>query len=77
MTALGQVESHEGISRIQDCHLHCEICLGAGMRLDICIFSIKQFAESVNRSLLDLIDYLTTPVISFSRITLRIFVRAD
>ena len=47
------------------------------MWLDVCVLCFEKFAESVDGKLFDLVHYLTTSVISCSRISFRILVCAD
>src|ERR1700689_2315177 len=42
MTAMGQVKTQDGVSRVDDSHIGGRIGLGTGMRLHVCVFGAKE-----------------------------------
>ena len=77
VTAVGEVEAHERVSRAEDGHFDRQVGLGAGMGLDIGIFGPVDGLEPVNGQLLDLVDDLAAAVIAVTGIALGVFVGAD
>lgn len=77
VSAVGQIKSHESVTRLQACHKHGHVCLGSGMRLHICIFRLENFAQAVYGELLNLVNDLASAVVPCSWVSFRIFVRAD
>ena len=76
VTAVGEIQTHKCISRLETSHKHRHICLRTRVRLHICILCIKELAYSVYCKLLNLVHHFTTAIIPCSGITLRIFVGA-
>ena len=74
MSAVIQVHAHNSITRFQHCDKYRHVCLRAGMRLYVCIITAKQFFRSLDRDGLYNIDTLASAIVTFSRISLRIFV---
>ena len=74
MSAVIQIHTHNGIAGLQHSELHCHICLCSGMWLYISIITAKQLFRSLDRDGLYNIDTLASAVVTFSRISLRIFV---
>ena len=77
VSPLGKIKSHEGVARFQTSHLDSQIGLGAGVRLDVGIFSIVELAEAIDGQLLNLVDDFAASVVTLSRVTLRVLVGAD
>ena len=77
VSALGKIQSHKGIARLQAGHDDGHVGLGARMRLHIGIFRIIQLAEPVDGQLLNLVHHLTPTIVAFARIAFRIFIGAD
>lgn len=77
VTALAEVEAHEGVTRLEDCHLNGHIGLCSGMRLDIGPLCAVDSLEPVDGDLLYLVDNLASAIVAFARITFRILVGAD
>ena len=72
-----EVKSHESVPRLEACHHDGHVRLGSGMRLDIGVFSLEEFADTVYGELFDLVDHFASPVISCSGIAFGVLVRAD
>jgi 2-methylisocitrate lyase-like PEP mutase family enzyme len=49
---------------------------GAGVRLNVGIFSVIDLAETVDRKLLDLVDDLAAAIVPLARVALRVLVGA-
>ena len=77
VSPVGKVQTHKGIPRLQAGHHHRHICLGTGMGLHICIFSIEKLAETVDSQLFYFINHFASAIIPGTRITLRILVGAN
>ena len=74
VSAMIQVHSHNGISRITDCKLYGKIGLCTGMRLYIRIIASKQFLGTLDCKVLNHIYTLASTVVTLSRIAFGIFV---
>ncbi len=74
MSAGGEIETHEGIARLQQREKHGLIGLAAGIRLHIGEFAIEQTADALDREVLDDVDELAAAVIALARIAFGIFV---
>ena len=77
MSAMGKVKSHECLSRFQACHHYGHVCLSSGMRLHVCVFRTEKLAQPVYGKLFYLVYDLAAAIVSGSRISFCIFVRAD
>ncbi len=75
MSAVIQVHPHESVARLQYGKKHRHIRLCPGMRLYIDILAAKQLPGPVFGQLFHDIHTLAAAVISFSRISFRVFVR--
>ena len=42
MSAVIQVHSHDGITRLQQCELYCHVCLSTGMWLYVDVLAAEQ-----------------------------------
>ena len=74
MAALREVHTHHGVTHIQQCKVHGQVGLCAGMRLHVCIFGAEQLAGAVNGQLLNLVYISATAVIAMARIALCVLV---
>ena len=64
VTAMRKVHTEHFIARLQRGKINRHIRLGAGMRLNIDIFSVKKFFSAFNSESLNLICKVTTAIIS-------------
>ena len=74
MAAMVKIHPHNRIARIADGKLNGKVCLSAGMGLHIGIIAAKQFFCPFNRQIFHYIHAFAPAIISFSRISFRIFV---
>ena len=74
MSAVIQIHTHNGISRIQDGKLNRHVGLCTGVGLYIGIITAKQLLRTFNGKVLNLVHTFTSAVISFGRIAFRILV---
>ena len=77
VSAHGEVESHEDVARTEAGHDNGHIGLGTGVRLDIGVLGIIQFAETVDGELLNLVHHLAPAIIALSGIPFGVLVGAD
>ena len=70
-----QIHSHDLVSRLKHGEHNCHICLCTGMWLNIDIFTAEQLLCSLSCKIFHNIHALTSAIISFSRISLCIFIR--
>src|SRR4051794_4265733 len=77
MPAMRKVHTQYLIA-IRDCgEVDTHVCLGAAVRLNVCMLCTKEFLSPINRRLLDHVNKLTSSVISLFRITLGVLVRKN
>lgn len=74
MTTVVEVHTHECISWLEDGEENSSICLCSGVWLNICVFGTEELTNAVDGKLLYFVDNLASAVISFTRISLSIFV---
>src|SRR5208337_5091328 len=74
MAARGEIESHEGITRLQQSEKHGLVRLAAGIRLHIGKFAVEETGDTLDSQVFGDIDELAAAVIAPARIALRIFV---
>ena len=74
MAALRQVHPHNGIAQIQQGEVNGEVCLCAGVRLNIGVLRAKQLACTLDRNIFHLIHIGTAAVIALARQTLGVLV---
>ncbi len=72
-----EVETHEGVARLQAGEEDGHVGLCAGVRLHIGVLCIEEFAEAVDGQLLDLVDDFATAVVTGAGVAFRILVGAD
>ena len=69
-----EVQTHEGVARIEAGEEDSCVGLCTGVRLHIGILSAEQLADAVDGQLLDLVDDLTAAIVAMARIALGILV---
>ena len=77
VASVRKVKSHECLARLEAGHHDGHICLRSRVWLYICILGLENLAQSVDGKLFNLVNNLATSVISRTRISFGIFVRAD
>ena len=66
VTAVAQIETKDGIAGVEHREHDSRIGRSTGVRLDIGPCSTKQFAQSINRQLLDFVHHFATAVVTAS-----------
>ena len=74
VAAVGQVEPHEGIARLEAGEEHGHVGLGAGVRLHVGVLGVEKLAQAVDGQLLDLVDDFAATVVTRSGIAFCVFV---
>ncbi len=74
VAAVGKVQPHDFVTRIEDGEINGHVGLGAGMRLDIGVLGIEKLFEAVTGQVLGDIDKFTAAVVSFAGISLGILI---
>ena len=74
MSAVRQRHAENGVARFKHRHVHRLIGLRTGMRLHVGILGTKQSFQPINRQLFSHVYVLTSTVITFSGITLGVFI---
>ena len=74
MSAVVKAHTHNRITRLTDRELHCHICLRAGMRLNVGIFTAEQLFSALPCQLLDFVYDLAAAIIALAGIALSVFV---
>ena len=74
VTAMSQVQTHEGVAGFQHGQQHCGIGLSARVGLHVGILGIKELLHTVNGQLLHLVHHTATAVVALARIALGILV---
>ena len=72
-----EVETHEGVARLQAGHQNGHVGLCAGVRLHVGPFAAEKLFHAVNGQLFGLVNDLAATVVAFARKTFRIFVGHD
>ena len=77
VATLAQVQTHKGVSGLEDCHLYCHIGLGSAMRLDIRPLGAVDGLDAVDGELLYLVHDFAPSVVPLPGVALCILVGAD
>jgi hypothetical protein len=77
VAAVGQVQAHDGVTRVQQ-REHCRsVGLGAGVRLDVGELGPEERLHAVDGQLLDDVDMLAAAVVALARVALGVLVGED
>ena len=74
MSAVSKIHAHNGVAVLQKRVICCNICLRAGMGLNIGVLCAEQTAGALNGDVLHHINALTAAVVAVCGITLGVFV---
>ncbi len=74
VTAVGKVETHNLVARIEASHKYGRVGLRAGVRLHVGPRSPKKLLRAVDGELLDLVHHFTTTVVALAGQALGVFV---
>ena len=74
VSAVSEVEAHEGVAWLKHCEQYCSIGLCARVRLHVGIFSAEEFANTVDSELFYLVNNAATAVVALAGIALGILV---
>ena len=77
VTAVREVETHEGIARFEACLKNGHVCLGAGVGLHVGELCVEELLDAVDGQLFNLVHHLAAAVVAGSGVAFRIFVGAD
>ncbi len=77
VTSRIQIETHEGVARLQQREEHGLVHLRAGIRLNVGEVDAEQLLGAFDGEFFSNVDELAAAVITLARITFRIFVRHD
>ena len=77
VSAVGQIQSKDGIAGLQYGRICFHIRLRSGVGLHVCVFRSKEFLGSFARQIFHHIGKFTTSVVALARITLGILVGED
>ena len=77
VAAVRQIHSQDRVSWLEGGHIDCDVCLCAGMRLDVGMLGAEERLRAVDRELLGLIHEFAAAVVALAGITLGIFIRED
>ena len=77
VASLGEVETHEGVARLETSHDDGHISLRSRVGLDIGVFGVVYLLETVYGQILDLVNHLASTIVPFPGITLGVLVGAD
>ena len=74
VTAVGQIESQNGVANIQRSQVNGLVSLGTRVGLHVGVFGTEEFFGAVARDVFDHVDVLTTTVIATAGIAFCVFV---
>jgi hypothetical protein len=74
MPALRKLHAHESLPQFHERKIDCHVCLGAGVRLDVCVLCPKQLLQPVAGEVLGNIVKLAPAIVSFAGISLGILI---
>ena len=74
VTTMGKIEAHEGVARIEHSGKHSLVGLCTRVGLHVCPACTEDLLQTIDGELLDLIDNLTTTIITLAGQTLGILV---
>src|SRR5690606_9529138 len=74
VTTFCQAHAQNGITGLEDSHVHALVGLRTGVGLHVGGFCTEQLFQTVNSQLLDHVHELATAVVALARITFRVFV---
>jgi hypothetical protein len=77
MAPMGEVETHDGIARLQERHISGHVCLRAGVRLHVGMLRAEKLHGPVTRQGFYHISKLAAAIVAFARISLRILIGKD
>ena len=71
MSTFVQVHAEDGVARFQQCEIDRNVCLCAGMRLNVGVFGAEQLAGTFSGDLFDDVDAFAAAIISFAGVAFR------